>query len=252
VMVGYLMNFVLPRMGEIARCGILSKYEKVSFPKLVGTVVTERIADVIVLLIFTLLMIATQFGQVIDFINGNPGIRGKAISIVTSPYLIAAIIFIIVAFFVFRKALKNSRIYKKVESTIILFKEGLISVKNMKRKWAFIGHSFLIWFMYYLMLYVVFFAFGFTSNLSPLAALTTFVMASYGMVAPAQGGIGTWHFMAIEALAIYYFCPLNAFVHDFYDYYPGADFAVSFAICQQEQNRCFVLNPFWPVFPEIG
>jgi glycosyltransferase 2 family protein len=73
----------------------------------------------------------------------------------------------------------------------------------MRNKGAFIFHTFFIWMMYYLMLYVSFFAFDFTSSLSPLAGLTTFVMASYGMVAPVQGGIGAWHFMTREALALY-------------------------------------------------
>jgi glycosyltransferase 2 family protein len=203
VMVGYLMNLVLPRMGEISRCGILSRYEKISFAKLIGTVVTERIIDVIMLLFFTVVMLITQFGQVLKFIDKNPGIKEKAVSIITSPYLFAVLIIIVTLFFVYRKTLRNSFFYKKVESAFSMFKEGLVSVKVMKKKWVFIGHSFFIWLMYYLMLYVVFFSFDFTSGLSLLAALTTFVLASYGMVAPVQGGIGAWHFMTIEALAIY-------------------------------------------------
>ncbi len=66
-----------------------------------------------------------------------------------------------------------------------------------------IFHSFFIWIMYYLMLYTAFFAFDFTQGLSPLAGLTTFVMGSFGMLAPVQGGLGTWHFMTKESLALY-------------------------------------------------
>jgi uncharacterized membrane protein YbhN (UPF0104 family) len=83
------------------------------------------------------------------------------------------------------------------------FKEGFISIRNIEKKGWFFFHSAFIWGMYYLMLYVVFFAFDFTSNLNPIAGLTTFVLASFGMVAPVQGGIGAWHFMAKEALSLY-------------------------------------------------
>jgi hypothetical protein len=73
----------------------------------------------------------------------------------------------------------------------------------MKKIGAFVFHSVLIWFLYFIMLYCVFFAFGFTSNLTAWAGLTVFVMGSFGMVAPVQGGIGAWHFMVIEGLMLY-------------------------------------------------
>lgn len=203
VMVGYLMNLVLPRMGEISRCGLLARYEKISFTKLVGTVVTERIIDLIMLLIFMLIVITTQFGKVLKFLHKNPEIEKKVSSLISSPYLYGAIIFIIILFYIYRKAFKNTVIYKKIESTLNQFKEGLISIRQMKRKWAFIFHSFFIFTMYYLMLYVVFFSFGFTIDLTPIAGLTTFVLASFGMVAPVQGGIGAYHFMVKEALSLY-------------------------------------------------
>jgi len=203
VMVGYLMNLVLPRMGEISRCGVLSRYEKISFTKLIGTVVTERIVDLIMLFVFTVVVIFTQFGQVLGFLHKNPGIEENVRSIFSSPFLWGGLVGVVIVFYIYRKTLKNSLAFRKIESLITLFKEGIISVKSMKKKWAFIGHSFFIWIMYYLMLYVVFFSFDFTSGLTALAGLTTFVLASYGMVAPVQGGIGAWHFMTKESLAIY-------------------------------------------------
>lgn len=203
VMTGYLMNLVLPRMGEISRCGLLAKYEKLSFAQLVGTVVTERLIDLLMLVFFTLVVVVTQFGQLLGFLRKNPGIEKNAVAILTSPLLWIGLSVVVVAAIIYRKTLKNTLLFRKVDKTLSLFKEGFISVRNMKKKWTFIGHSFFIWLMYYLMLYVVFFSFDFTRALSPLAGLTTFVLASFGMVAPVQGGIGAWHFMAMEALAIY-------------------------------------------------
>jgi uncharacterized protein (TIRG00374 family) len=203
VMVGYFMNMAFPRMGEISRCGVLSRYEKISFTKLVGTVVAERLVDMISLLILLVVIIFSQFGKMIHFMQSNPEIQEKLSSVIKSPYLIFIIVFILILFFVFRKAFKHTKVFKKITEIIQNFKEGFISIRSIKRKGWFYFHSAFIWLLYYLMLYVVFFAFDFTSNLSPIVGLTTFVMASFGMVAPVQGGIGAWHFMAKEALSLY-------------------------------------------------
>lgn len=203
VMVGYLMNFVFPRMGEISRCGVLARYEKISFSKLVGTVVTERLVDVIMLFLLLLIVIATQFGKMLRFLKNNPGVQEKLSDVAFSQYVILGIVAITLIIWFCRSKIKETKLFKKVSEFTTQFAEGFRSIKNIKNKWAFVGHSIFIWLMYYLMLYVVFFAFKFTSDLSAIAGLTTFVLASFGMVAPVQGGIGAWHFMTIEALVLY-------------------------------------------------
>lgn len=203
VMFGYLMNLVLPRMGEISRCGAMAKYEKVPFMKLVGTVVTERIIDVIVLLFFTLIALLSQFGLIVQLFRNNPAMKENALRMVTSPWLIISFLLIILLLILFRKRIARTQLFRKMEQTLGHLREGLMSVKYVRKKGAFIFHSVLIWFLYFLMLYCSFFAFDFTSGLSPFAALTTFVMGSFGMIAPVQGGLGTWHFMTKESLALY-------------------------------------------------
>jgi hypothetical protein len=203
VMIGYLMNMAFPRMGEISRCGVLSRYEKISFTKLFGTVVAERLIDVISLLLLLLLVIFSQFGQMLSFLKRNPEIQEKLTHVFTSPLLIGAAIAFIVLAYLLRNTFKQTSIFKKIVGILHNFKEGFISIRLIKRKGWFWFHSAFIWFCYYLMLYSIFFAFDFTSSLNPIAGLTTFVFASFGMVAPVQGGIGAWHFMAIEGLALY-------------------------------------------------
>lgn len=203
VMVGYLMNMVVPRMGEISRCGVLARYEKISFTKLVGTVVTERLVDVVMMLLLTGLVILTQSGKVIAFFANNPDVRAKLAGINLAPVLIGLLAVAAVAFFVVRRSRKQSVVMAKAREVLQKFSEGLRTIRAIKNKGAFIFHTGFIWFMYYLMMYVVFFAFGFTSGITPLAALTAFVFGSFGMVAPVQGGIGAWHFMVIQALVLY-------------------------------------------------
>lgn len=203
VMVGYLMNLVIPRMGEISRCGVLARYENISFARLIGTVVTERIIDILMLLLFTLIVVVSQFGYIISFLQKNPEISHKVVSMISSPYLIAAVLTALLSVILLWKRIMATRLFKKAEIWLLHLKEGLISFRYVKKKGALIFHSFFIWIMYYLMMYVAFFAFDFTSGLSPIAGLTTFVMGSFGMVAPVQGGLGTWHFMVKESLALY-------------------------------------------------
>lgn len=203
VMVGYLMNLVFPRMGEISRCGVLARYEKISFSQLVGTVVVERIVDVIMLLLLTVLVVVSQFGQVIKFLDNNPDVKGKLDSIALSPWTLVVAVALVIIVYLSRKRLQKTTAFAKVQEVLKKFTEGLKTIGNMKNKWAFIFHSVFIWTMYYLMLYVIFFSFDFTSHLSLLAGLTMFVLGSYGMVAPVQGGIGAWHFMVIQALLVY-------------------------------------------------
>lgn len=203
VMVGYIMNLVIPRMGEISRCGVLTRYEKISFTKLFGTVVAERLVDVISLFILLFIVIFSQFGKMITFLDNNPDIKAKLMSVIISPYLIFGIVLFVILIVVFRSAIKKNILFKKIKGILTNFKEGFISIRSIKQKGWFYFHSVFIWVMYYLMLYVVFFAFNFTKDLSPIAGLTTFVLASFGMVAPVQGGIGAWHFMATEALWLY-------------------------------------------------
>ncbi len=203
VMIGYLMNMALPRMGEISRCGVLSRYEKISFTKLFGTVVAERLIDVISLLLLLLVVIFAQFGKMLGFIQHNPEIKEKLTSVFTSPFLLAAVVVFVIVAYLFRNTFKQTPVFKRIAAILQNFKEGFISIRSIKRKGWFWFHSAFIWFCYYLMLYAIFFAFEFTSDLNPIAGLTTFVFASFGMVAPVQGGIGAWHFMAIEALSLY-------------------------------------------------
>lgn len=203
VMVGYLMNLALPRMGEITRCGILARYEKIPFTKLVGTVAVERVIDVLMLLILLLIVIITQFAQILEFVGNNPEVKTKLENAFYSPILPIAIIVFVILFWVLKSRIKKSKLVQKILGFVSQFSEGFRSILYMKNKGLFIFHSIFIWVLYFAMFYCVFFAFGFTADFLPLAVLTVFVLGSFGMVAPVQGGIGAWHFMVIEGLLLY-------------------------------------------------
>lgn len=203
VMIGYFANLAIPRMGEFTRCGVVGKYENIPFSKLLGTVVTERIIDMIILLALTAVVVITQFKQVGIFLDNNPEIREKLEGLFHSGWMLLGMVVVVIIIFVCWKFFLKGRLHGRIHSFFSGLKEGVVTVKDVKHKWLFVAHSLFIWLMYFLMFYVCFFCFEFTSHLSALVGLTIFVLSSYGMVAPVQGGIGAWHFMVIAALVIY-------------------------------------------------
>lgn len=203
ILLGYFANLGLPRMGEIVRASVMSKYEKIPVEKLIGTVVIDRIADSITLLFIVGLTFLVEFDTLWSYLSNmmgnNQGGSGKVV-------MIGLIIFLIIGFFIFRKLLPTLRkyaIFQKIEKIFQGFLEGFSTIKNLKNPGLFIFHSLFIWLMYYLMLYFCFLSFAPTAHLGLEAALMVFVFGTFGMVIPSPGGMGTYHALIIAGLAIY-------------------------------------------------
>jgi glycosyltransferase 2 family protein len=204
---GYFANIAIPRLGEVTRCAVVSKYEKIPFPKVLGTMVSERLVDVVVLLLYTILALIVSTDKLQTFIQNNPTLGKNLEFIFSLPILIGVsligIIGLIILLMIARGKFNRYKIFAKIAEFINSFWEGTISLKKVKNPLLFILHSLFIWAMYFLMLYVCFFAFDSMQNLSLSAALVLFVAGSFGMVAPAPNGIGAYHFMIIQTLLIY-------------------------------------------------
>ena len=165
VMVGYFANLALPRLGEVSRCGALSKAESIPFNKLLGTVIIERIIDVICLLICILLAAAIEFKRLGNFFQQKVfgPLNEKVQQVIGSPVLLAVIILVLVillfaAIYFIRKS-KGSE--SKISKILKGFIDGLRSVANLKRPWLFIFQSAFIWVLYYLGVYTALFCIPF-------------------------------------------------------------------------------------------
>ncbi len=207
VMVNYIANLAVPRLGEVSRCGVIKQYEKVPFTQSFGTVIAERAIDLIMLFILFLVVFAAESPVILEFLQTNPEVSDKFKFIFESPMFIGIVaasgIGLILAFLVLRKRINHFKIYIKIKEFILNLLTGIKSVWQLEKKWLFILHTVFIWSMYFVMTYICFFAFDFTTGFSPLKGLTVFVLASFGMVAPVQGGIGAWHFMVTRTLLIF-------------------------------------------------
>ena len=190
----YLVNYTIPRAGEITRATILTNYEGVPFEKGFGTIVSERIADLTIMI----LIIATTLFLEFDFIYQFFSERFNPKKIV---FGIAALIIGSIAVFFFIK-LSQSKIAIKIRRFITGLIEGVLSIFKMKQKWAFIFHTLFIWSMYLLMFYVTTFALPATSNLPLAALLIGFISASFS-IAATNGGIGSYPLAVYAAFSMF-------------------------------------------------
>lgn len=204
VFTGYLANLALPRMGEVSRCGVLHKTDNIPLVKLIGTVVAERVIDVLMLFLITLAGIMIQFELLSEFIYQNILIKLNSqsagsgvlmLTILLISLIIAAIILLI------RKI--RPGIFLKIFDLISDIQSGILSVRAIKNKWLFLFYSFSIWVLYAISIYLSFFALNATAELEFVEAISTLIFSSFAMIAPVQGGIGAFHWMVSEGLTIY-------------------------------------------------
>jgi glycosyltransferase 2 family protein len=210
VMTGYLANFILPRIGEVTRCASLSRTDRIPVGLLLGTVITERMADLIVLLLLTASVIFMQSGLFGNFIYSY--IAGPFISWITSlagtnPLTVVIIISIfIIPVLLYRPLktrLKKQEFFGRIEKAMKRIGDGMKSVLKLQKKTQFIFHTVFIWLMYLFMTMSIFMALPATARLNIADALFIMVAGGLGMAAPVQGGIGTYHWIVAVALGLY-------------------------------------------------
>lgn len=201
LMIGYLVNLAVPRGGEVSRCYNLYKLEKTPVEVSFGTVVVERMVDVVCLLLLIALSFFAEWQKLKKFIDSLNFSSGEGFSI--SPWMVVVVIggvIFVAAIFFLRK---NKKLLKIIEG----FKEGLLAIFKMQNKGLFIAYSLGIWLLYFLMSYLVIKAFPETEDLGFSAVLTLFAVGSIAMAAPLPGGAGSYHTLVPLALVMLYNLP---------------------------------------------
>jgi len=209
VMTGYFANLALPRLGEVSRCTILTKYENVPFQKSFGTVITERVLDMLVFIILFFLNLVLQAERLSGYINENiyKPLQTKLhlsydLSGAFSIIMISFILIFGILFLVFRKKITSNKIYTKIKMMALGFVEGMKSLVKVKNQWLFFFYTISIWTLYLLMAYVVFFSIPDSSGLGLDAGLAVLVFGSIGIMV-VQGGIGIYPAIVAETLVLY-------------------------------------------------
>ena len=193
VLVGYLVNLALPRAGEVSRALVLTNYENIPFEKGFGTIVAERIADLIMMLCIIIITLFVQFDFIYELLSNN--FDPTKIGVVL---VILILIFYIFTYFV-KKA--TSGFFLRIKTFVFGLIEGVTSIFKMKKKWAFIFHTIFIWAMYVLMFWATIPA---IEGLEvPFGGVLIGFIAGGFSIAATNGGIGLYPIAVTAALALF-------------------------------------------------
>lgn len=209
LMSGYFMNQLIPRLGEVTRCGVLQKVEKIPLPISFGTVIAERLMDLVMLLLLFVFTFYIEFERLNNFFIDILNKRFQALNDFSAFFYAFAVVMVIsgIAGFIlysrFKEKIHNNKIFSKVLGLVKNIIEGIISIRKIKERKAFIFHTLVIWAMYYGASFVVVYSLPQTSELSFLAGFSILLMGSLAMTAPVQGGIGAFELLVSAVLVLY-------------------------------------------------
>jgi len=209
VMIGYFGNLGLPRLGEVMRSVAISKYEAIPVERVIGTVILERLMDVLYLLLCIGLCFLIEFDTILEFLQKGKG-DDEGPSYLLLILGASGLLFLVIGFS-FRNKIIASPLFQKILNIVKGFGEGILSVRKMDRPLMFWFHSTFIWVMYFFMTYFCFFSFAPTADLAPKVALLAFVVGALAIAVPSPGGMGTYHLFIIELLALYGVSETDAF-----------------------------------------
>ena len=208
VFIGYLGNLAINRLGEVLRCGILKRYEKIPFAQSFGTVIAERVIDTVVLLFLFIISVWIEFARLHTYISDNIisplklKLHAYAENKIMMIVLVSGIILLAVLFFLFRKKLFQNPVVKKIKEVLLSFLDGIRSVAKVKNPLLFIFHSLFIWAMYLMTVYVCVFAFSETKTLSITDCLAIMCFGSLGVIA-TPGGIGAYQWIVLQIMTLW-------------------------------------------------
>jgi uncharacterized protein (TIRG00374 family) len=207
--VGYLANFVFPRIGEITRCGILNRTDRISVTRLFGTVIVERAFDMLMCALMLILILLMRFDVVGSFIMDNivqPAVK-RLPGTARIEWIIAVFVLLILAFYVFYKVFKTqlSKIgaLRKIRDLMRGVVKGIMSAYRIRNFTWFMILNFLIFGMYFMQTWVMFFALESTSSLGIGDAMFILVLSALAIILPVQGGIGAYHWIVSMGLTIF-------------------------------------------------
>ncbi|MBT0809755.1 flippase-like domain-containing protein [Litoribacter ruber] len=204
LMGGYLANLLVPRAGEVARCGYLKKTDNLQMGNLLGTVILERTVDLVFMMMVIALAFVAESGTFLNLIGELVSLEAlKSTFLGALPIVIGAVVVTILIIYGLLKKYRDSSIIQKGQHFVRDILTGLKSVRKVDNQVGFWGSSVLIWIIYFLMMYLVAIAIPSTANLTATSVLMVMVMGSIGMIAPVQGGIGTFHALVAFILMTY-------------------------------------------------
>jgi uncharacterized protein (TIRG00374 family) len=205
-MVGYLANAAVPRLGEILKCTFLARYEKIKVDNLIGSIVIERTFDFLCFLLFIALTVVIQIDKISGFVKQKIDEIGDPNAIPIWVKLIIVLATFLVIYYGLKFLIKKypqNKFLTKINSFLHGLIEGFASIKNLKKRKAFIAHTIFIWSMYLLQIYIAFNAIEQTQHLGIKAACSVLTISTFAMII-TPNGIGLFPIFVTETLMAYF------------------------------------------------
>ncbi len=203
IFVSYAANLVIPRIGELSRCAVISRYDGVSFSKSVGTVVTERLIDMACALLITGVVLISQMNVFGSFFQETGTDFHSIGDKFASANLYILLLCLLAVCLLVYLLLKRLAILGRVKGTMKNIWEGIMSLRKVKNPPLYLFYTIAIWVCYILHFYLTFYCFDFTANLGFVAGMVMFVVGSIAVVVPTPNGAGPWHFAVISMMVLY-------------------------------------------------
>lgn len=203
IFLSYASSLVVPRIGEVARCGTLKKYDGVSFSKSLGTVLTERLIDSVMVILLTAVAVLSQLPVLLQFLRTTGMSLDQVLGRFTGTgYVVTALCAVAVLGFGYY-LFKNLSFFSKSREIARNIWTGIRSLRDVKNLPLYLFYSLGIWVGYFLHFYIAFFCFDFTCGINPVAAFLIFCVGTFAVLVPTPNGAGPWHF-AVKTMLILY------------------------------------------------
>lgn len=203
----YAVNLILPRLGELWRTGYIASRQKASFTTVFGSMVADRLADTITVLLMTVVTFLLAGTQLMSYLAQNEESYERMLSLATSPWLWLAVVAAVVAVWMVFRRFPDNRVIVKIREIVKGLWEGFAVIASMPGRGRWLLLTCLVWGCYFFQLYLAFFAFPLTADVvarhGVLAVMVCFVLSSISMGVPSNGGIGPWQWAIIFGLSLY-------------------------------------------------
>ena len=203
IFLSYASSLVIPRVGEVVRCGVLSKYDGVSFPKSLGTVVSERMVDTFCMGCIVGLTLFLNLPAFTTFFEETGTDIAQFTAVFNSGHFYLAILCALAIAILLFFLIRNVALFAKLKGILANVWQGIAALKDIRNVPLYIMYSIGIWLSYFLEFYVAFYAFGFSAGLGVLAALVMFVVGTFAVLVPTPNGAGPWHFAVMTMMMLY-------------------------------------------------
>ena len=203
VYLSYATSLVIPRVGEVSRCGALSRYDGVPFSKSLGTVVTERLVDTFCILLITGATLLLQLPVFVTFFRQTGTKIPSLVHLFTSPWFYVALFSVVGVVVVLVRLVRMLSFFERVRGVVLDVWQGVMSLRRVRSVPLFLLHTVLMWLCYFLHFYLTFYCFPFTSPLGVQAGLVMFVAGTFAVIVPTPNGAGPWHFAVITMMMLY-------------------------------------------------